>query len=68
MCVSVGSRASSSSSSSVVVGDALFADYKPNVAFLFPGQVRIPKLIRILNFDRLRESMAPTYSCMKREI
>ncbi|CAM8955441.1 unnamed protein product [Rhodiola kirilowii] len=36
MSVSVGSRASSSSVGGG--GDALFADYKPNVAFLFPGQ------------------------------
>ncbi|CAM8958543.1 unnamed protein product [Rhodiola kirilowii] len=36
MSVSVGSRASSSSVGGG--GDALFSDYKPNVAFLFPGQ------------------------------
>ncbi|CAM8958412.1 unnamed protein product [Rhodiola kirilowii] len=36
MSVSIGSRASSSSVGGG--GDALFSDYKPNVAFLFPGQ------------------------------
>ena len=34
--------------SDVAVGDALFADYKPSTAFLFPGQVQCNETERAL--------------------
>lgn len=49
---SVKSRVSMSLSvgSTTVVDDALFADYKPTNAFLFPGQVRFVNSYNLFTF------------------